>query len=108
MAVELELEPQKASCEFVLIRVPQGIFRLLRPDHFVVLLCRSILYLSTICDDDAQGKVSLHTAIKALLTCSTSESHERTTSIQKETVEEAPPILLWSALYIQQLTKVCS
>lgn len=65
-----------------------------------------ILYLSTMCDDDAQGKELLNTAIKALLACSISEIHERTASIQKETVEEAPPVLLWRALYVQQLTKV--
>ncbi|KAF9593646.1 hypothetical protein IFM89_024463 [Coptis chinensis] len=59
--------------------------------------------LSALCDDDAQGKESVHAAIKALLTFSISESHDTSASEQNESVE--PTTLLWSAIYIQPLTK---
>ncbi|KAL5726537.1 hypothetical protein ACHQM5_009575 [Ranunculus cassubicifolius] len=66
-----------------------------------------VWYLSTLCDDAAQGKESLRAAIRALEICSVSESMETNEEVQNENVE-AVPTLLWSALYIQQLTKVSS
>lgn len=67
-----------------------------------------VLYLSVLCDDAAQGKESLHAAVNALLICSTSERRENSAVLQHETIEEGTPTLLWSAMYIQQLTKVSS
>ncbi|KAF5199016.1 Rab gdp-dissociation inhibitor [Thalictrum thalictroides] len=64
-----------------------------------------LLYVSALCDDATQGKKSLHAAINALLKCSMSKNRE-TSSLFPNESEVVTPTLLWSAMYIQQLTKV--
>ncbi|KDP43765.1 hypothetical protein JCGZ_22392 [Jatropha curcas] len=66
------------------------------PDTFV-------LYLSALCDDVHQGKKLLNAAMNALLTCPDSGQPE-TSSLDQTENAVAKPILLWSALYIQELT----
>ncbi|KAJ4844533.1 hypothetical protein Tsubulata_027945 [Turnera subulata] len=63
-----------------------------------------VLYLSTVCDNIDQGKRSLKAAINALVTLPDSESPENSSKIQSGIGEEAEPTLLWSGLYIQELT----
>ncbi|PIA33399.1 hypothetical protein AQUCO_04100079v1 [Aquilegia coerulea] len=64
-----------------------------------------VLYVSALCDDATKGKKSLHAAINALLKCSISENRETSAHLPDES-EVVTPTLLWSAMYIQQLTKV--
>jgi RAB protein geranylgeranyltransferase component A len=57
-----------------------------------------VLYLSALCDDSHQGKKLLNEAINALFPPPVSRSSEL------EDTEQAKPTLLWTALYIQDLT----
>ncbi|XP_057974516.1 rab escort protein 1 isoform X2 [Malania oleifera] len=62
-----------------------------------------VLYLSALCDDADEGKKLLHTTIRNLFTHTVSGNAENSSSIQIKNVE-LKPTLLWSALYIQELT----
>lgn len=62
-----------------------------------------VLYISALCDDVHQGKKLLNAAMNALLTCPDSVNPESSTIDQIENAE-IKPNLLWSALYIQELT----
>ncbi|XP_050228916.1 rab escort protein 1 isoform X2 [Mercurialis annua] len=62
-----------------------------------------VLYLSSLCDDVHQGKKLINTAINALLSCANSVKLESQSTDQTRDAE-VQPILLWSALYIQELT----
>ncbi|XP_015576358.2 rab escort protein 1 isoform X1 [Ricinus communis] len=64
-----------------------------------------ILYLSALCDDVHQGKKLLNTAMNALLSSTDSENPESCSTGQTENTE-VQSMLLWSALYIQELTTV--
>lgn len=61
-----------------------------------------MLYFSGLCDDAGQGKRLLHGAMNALLTLPVSESGSAAGSEDAE----VKPTLLWSMLYIQELTTV--
>ncbi|ONH97292.1 hypothetical protein PRUPE_7G181700 [Prunus persica] len=61
-----------------------------------------VLYFSGLCDDAGQGKRLLHAAMNALLTLPVSESGSAAGSEDAE----VKPTLLWSMLYIQELTTV--
>ncbi|KAL5557401.1 hypothetical protein UlMin_039637 [Ulmus minor] len=63
-----------------------------------------ILYLSALCDNAKQGKDLLHEAMNALLELPVSENAENSSEVQNEN-SEVNPNLLWSATYIQELTK---
>lgn len=67
---------------------------------------RFILYFSALCDDAKQGKNLLRAAINDLLKLSDSELAESGSVVEDENAE-VKPTLLWSALYIQELTTVC-
>lgn len=61
-----------------------------------------VLYFSTLCDDANQGKKLLLSAMTALFTLPISGEPENHILVQSDT--EVKPSLLWSALYIQDLT----
>ncbi|XWS58836.1 hypothetical protein CRYUN_Cryun08bG0068100 [Craigia yunnanensis] len=73
-----------------------------------------VLYISALCNDDDQGKKLLHSVMNTLLTVPVSINSESNAAVQSETAEssftaqsdagEGKPTLLWSALYIQELT----
>lgn len=63
-----------------------------------------VTYLSAICNNAVEGKKLLNAAINALFSMPASgESNDETHVLQEHTEEK--PCLLWSALYIQQLTE---
>ncbi|XP_058069577.1 rab escort protein 1-like isoform X2 [Magnolia sinica] len=64
-----------------------------------------ILYLSTLCDDAAQGKKSLHAAINALFPHPAPKNFESSSQAVNEVEADANPIVLWSAMYVQELTE---
>ncbi|XVF02731.1 hypothetical protein REPUB_Repub04eG0199400 [Reevesia pubescens] len=84
-----------------------------------------VLYISALCNDDDHGKKLLHAVMNTLLTVPVSINSESNGAVQSETAEsgsvvedeaaetsftaqrdpgEGKPTLLWSALYIQELT----
>ncbi|CAL5434863.1 unnamed protein product [Camellia sinensis] len=65
-----------------------------------------VLYLSTLCDDAIQGKKSLHAAVNAIFSVPISGTPENSNTDESENAE-VKPTLLWSALYIQEMT-TCS
>ncbi|KAF6147510.1 hypothetical protein GIB67_014649 [Kingdonia uniflora] len=65
-----------------------------------------VLYLSTMCNAGAQGKESLHAALNALGHL-LSRNYESSATMEIGCVKEARSTLLWSAMYVQELTKVC-
>ncbi|KAF3440873.1 hypothetical protein FNV43_RR19159 [Rhamnella rubrinervis] len=62
-----------------------------------------VLYFSALCDDAKQGKNLMRAAINDLLKLPGSENAESGSAVQGESAE-VKPTLLWSALYIQELT----
>ncbi|KAF7135370.1 hypothetical protein RHSIM_Rhsim08G0027300 [Rhododendron simsii] len=64
---------------------------------------RFVVYLSTLCDDDIQGKKSLHAAMNTIFSVPISETPENSSNDKSEDTE-VKPTLLWSALYIQEMT----
>ncbi|BFG39440.1 hypothetical protein CerSpe_257140 [Prunus speciosa] len=62
-----------------------------------------VLYFSGLCDDAGQGKRLLHAAMNALLTLPVSANPESGSAAGSEDAE-VKPTLLWSMLYIQELT----
>lgn len=66
-----------------------------------------MLYFSALCDEVNQGKKLLHAALNALQKLLVTESAENSSTSQREDAEEIKPGLLWSALYIQDLSVVC-
>lgn len=75
-------------------------------DTVYLLFFRFLLYFSALCDDTKQGKSLLRAAMNALLKIPISENAESSSEVQNENVE-VKPALLWSAMYIQELTTVC-
>lgn len=71
-----------------------------------LLYFRFVTYLSAICDNAAEGKKLLNTAINALFSMPVPGESNGGTDVLHEHTEEKP-CLLWSALYIQELTVVC-
>ncbi|CAI9753322.1 unnamed protein product [Fraxinus pennsylvanica] len=68
------------------------------PDMFVT-------YLSAVCDDAVEGKKLLHSAINALFSVSISGNTENCNMDDRSGNTEVKPSLLWSAFYLQELTK---
>ncbi|XP_050388024.1 rab escort protein 1 [Argentina anserina] len=62
-----------------------------------------VLYFSALCDDAEQGKWLLHAAMNALLTLPVSGNVECGSTDQSEDAEQKST-LLWSMLYIQEIT----
>lgn len=66
---------------------------------------RFVVYFSVLCDDAKQGKMLLHDAMNALLKLALSGNPcDRTLGSEDA---EVKPTLLWSMLYVQELTMVC-
>ncbi|XP_042041410.1 rab escort protein 1-like, partial [Salvia splendens] len=74
-----------------------------------VLLClpnfRFVTYLSAVCDEAVEGKKLLNAAVNALFHIAVSSSPENNEIDNLREHTEEKPCLLWSALYIQDLTK---
>lgn len=73
----------------------------------MLFLFRFVLYFSALCKDGNEGKRLLHAAMDALLTLPGSGHPESGTTIQNEVAAEVMPTVLWKALYIQELSRVC-
>lgn len=63
-----------------------------------------VLYFSALCDEVNQGKMLLHAALGALQKLLFTGTAGNSSTSQSEDMEEAEPTLLWSALYIQDLS----
>uniref|UniRef100_A0A1J3IHN3 Rab escort protein 1 n=1 Tax=Noccaea caerulescens TaxID=107243 RepID=A0A1J3IHN3_NOCCA len=63
-----------------------------------------VLYLSTLCDKDDQGKKALLSAMTTLIKPPVSENFQ-SDSVAENDDAEAKPSLLWRALYVQELVK---
>ncbi|KAF8094661.1 hypothetical protein N665_0358s0041 [Sinapis alba] len=63
-----------------------------------------VLYLSTVCDDDDQGKTALLSAISTLIRPQVPENLQKDSVTENDTAE-AKPVVLWRALYVQELVK---
>ncbi|CAI9758004.1 unnamed protein product [Fraxinus pennsylvanica] len=73
-----------------------------------VAVCPSgmfVTYLSAPCDNAVEGKKLLHSAINALFSVSISGKSEKSNKGDHSENTEVKPSLLWSALYLQELTK---
>ncbi|GFP92587.1 rab proteins geranylgeranyltransferase component a 2 [Phtheirospermum japonicum] len=66
-----------------------------------------VTYLSAICDNAVEGKKLLNEAINAMFCTPISENPENSGTENLCEHTEGKPGLLWSALYIQELTTVC-
>lgn len=63
------------------------------------------MYFSVLCEDAKQGKMLLRDAMNALLKLALSGNpYDRTLDGEDA---EVKPTLLWSVLYVQELTTVC-
>lgn len=71
------------------------------------LYFRFVTYLSAICDNAVEGKKLLNAAINALFSMPVSEESENNGIDNLRQHTEEKPCLLWSTLYIQELTTVC-
>eukprot|EP00268_Persea_americana_P012512 TRINITY_DN1529_c0_g1_i2.p1 TRINITY_DN1529_c0_g1~~TRINITY_DN1529_c0_g1_i2.p1 ORF type:complete len:573 (-),score=95.33 TRINITY_DN1529_c0_g1_i2:678-2354(-) len=71
------------------------------PDLFVI-------YLSTLCDNADQGKEALQAAMSSLLVLPHESSNHGTPEVNEDIKIETKPDLLWSALYVHDLTEVLS
>ncbi|XP_022855033.1 rab escort protein 1 [Olea europaea var. sylvestris] len=70
-----------------------------------VAVCPSgmfVTYLSALCDNAVEGKNLLHSAINALFSVSISGKSDKD---DQSEITEVKPSLLWTALYLQELTK---
>ncbi|KAM3733801.1 hypothetical protein ACB098_11G165300 [Castanea mollissima] len=63
-----------------------------------------VIYFSTLCHDANQGEKLLNAAMDSLLTVPESAHPESSTTVHSENSAEEKPIVLWKALYIQELT----
>lgn len=71
-----------------------------------LLSFRFVSYLSTVCDNAVEGKKLLNAALNALFCKAVSSSSENSGVDDLCERTEGKPCLLWSALYIQDLTTV--
>jgi RAB protein geranylgeranyltransferase component A len=63
-----------------------------------------VLYLSTLCDNDDQGIKALLSAMSNLISLPVPENRQSDSVVENDT-SETKPILLWRALYVQELVK---
>lgn len=80
------------------------------PGFKYLLLCfnaRFVIYLSTLCDNADQGKEALQAAMSSLLVLPRESSKHGTPEVNEDIIVETKPDLLWSALYVHDLTEVC-
>ncbi|XAR73684.1 hypothetical protein NMG60_11007746 [Bertholletia excelsa] len=63
-----------------------------------------VMYLSALCDEPTQGKKLLHAAVNSIFSVPISGAPENGSGDESENTT-SKPALLWSALYIQELTK---
>ncbi|KAF8101205.1 hypothetical protein N665_0209s0061 [Sinapis alba] len=63
-----------------------------------------VLYLSTVCDNDDQGKTALLSAMSTLIRPQVAESLQSESLVESDTAE-AKPAVLWRALYVQEMVK---
>ncbi|KAL1211860.1 Rab escort protein 1 [Cardamine amara subsp. amara] len=63
-----------------------------------------VLYLSTLCDNDDQGKEALLSAMSTLIGLPVPENLQSDSVVENDTAE-AKPTVLWRALYVQELVK---
>ncbi|KAL0817653.1 hypothetical protein Bca101_074097 [Brassica carinata] len=63
-----------------------------------------VLYFSTVCDNDDQGKAALLSAMSTLVRPQVPENSESESVVENDNVE-AKPVVLWRALYVQELVK---
>ena len=70
-----------------------------------ICFCRHVLYFSTVCDNDDQGKAALLSAMSTLVRPQVPENSESESVVENDNVE-AKPVVLWRALYVQELVKV--
>lgn len=68
-------------------------------------LCRYLVYLSTLCDDATLGKECIRAAMRTLFNVPDSNSFNGI-SLSNENTRASKPTVLWSAIYIQELTQV--
>lgn len=70
----------------------------------ISFLCRFVIYISTLCGNANQGKETLRAAIAAIMSLIV---RERPDDIdQNINADDKDSALLWSALYIQELSMV--
>lgn len=65
-----------------------------------------MFYISALCEDANEGEKLLKAAVNSLFSIPISGSDGNTTTEQSEISEDVKPTLLWSVLYIQELTTV--
>ncbi|KAF2547661.1 hypothetical protein F2Q70_00023856 [Brassica cretica] len=63
-----------------------------------------VLYFSTVCDNDDQGKAALLSAMSTLIRPQVPENSESESVVENDNVV-AKPVVLWRALYVQELVK---
>nr|VDC73156.1 unnamed protein product [Brassica rapa] len=64
-----------------------------------------VLYLSTVCDNDEQGKTALLSAMSTLIKPQVPENLQSDSAVENDTAEAAKPVVLWRALYVQAMVK---
>lgn len=75
---------------------------------FYLLHFRFVTYLSAVCDDALEGKKLLNAAINVLFSMAVSSESENNVIDNLHYQTDDKPYLLWSTLYIQELTTVCN
>lgn len=63
-----------------------------------------VIYISTLCDNANQGKEMVRAAMNAIISLFVSERPDTSSADQNSNSEDKDLSLLWSALYIQELT----
>ncbi|ESQ49387.1 hypothetical protein EUTSA_v10020408mg [Eutrema salsugineum] len=63
-----------------------------------------VLYLSSLCDNDDRGKTALLSAMSTLIRPQLPENLQSDSVVENDTAE-TKPVVLWRALYVQELVK---
>ncbi|XP_020593153.1 rab escort protein 1 isoform X2 [Phalaenopsis equestris] len=107
---------QHDSSNILVIFPPRSLFSQQSTTVRVLQLCSNVaicpsgmflVYLSTPCDDASLGKECIHAAIKTLFTVPDSNGFDGI-AVNNENVGASKPAVLWSAIYIQELTQASS
>ncbi|WZY96223.1 hypothetical protein YC2023_068552 [Brassica napus] len=64
-----------------------------------------VLYFSTVCENDDQGKAALLSAMSTLIKPQVPENLQSDSAVENDTAEAAKPVVLWRALYVQAMVK---